>query len=119
MCMKKQIVIPVGTVLLAAMVLGCGGAKKGSKDAGDAKKDDVAAIIDAARKDFAAATQKLKEAEKAGWDDGSCKSIARKYEKMAKKFDHLAEAQYNAGVVYLNCGMKKLAKEAFEKTPEV
>ena len=116
MHIKKQIVIPVSAILLAAMVLGCGGAKKGSKDASDAKKDEVAAIIDAARKDFDAATQKLKEAEKAGWDDGSCKSVARKYEKMAKEYDHLAEAQYNAGVVYLNCGVKNKAKEAFETT---
>jgi tetratricopeptide (TPR) repeat protein len=116
MYINKKILVLVGSILLAAVALGCGGSKKGAKDASKVRGDGVGDITKETREDFDAATQKLKEAQQAGWDDGSCKSVSKKFERLAKENNQLAEAQYNAGVVYLICGMQKKAKAAFEKT---
>jgi tetratricopeptide (TPR) repeat protein len=120
MCINKKTVVQFGLILLVAAACGCGGAKKGGVRDGSrvGGGDGEVAISKKARKDFDAAARNLKEAEQAGWDDGSCKSVAKKFEKLAKA-NNLAVAEYNAGVVYLSCNMHKKAEGAFKKTLEL
>jgi tetratricopeptide (TPR) repeat protein len=106
-------------MLLAASVLGCGGAQRRGSD----KKEGV--TIDAktgerkiskkARNDFADAVEKYKAAEAAGWSADSCQSAAKAFQKVQDKYG-LIEAAYNVGVIYRSCGMMDKAREAFNNT---
>jgi tetratricopeptide (TPR) repeat protein len=119
MLKNAKIIVRVAGVLIVLMVLGCGGAKLGG--GGDGKTGGVDAegkpiITKEARKDFDRAVEAYKEAEKEGWNEKNCESVAKKFRAVAKGHNNMAEAMYNVGCVYTACNMTDKAKAAFKKT---
>ncbi len=113
-------------VLLAAV--GCGGSTEqpkapvndsGRKATGGVAVDKAAAEgFDVALREFADIDQK------GGWNDATCKQIASQFQAVSKTQKAatnkaLAEAQYNAGLAYLRCGMEKEGREAFQSAVDV
>ena len=122
--MSKNIksIVSRGLILVSLLAMGCGGAKgaggaKSGDQAGVAVGPDGQRVISKkAREDFQDAVEKWKAAEKAGWTEASCKSMADDFKNLAKRYNNMQEALYNVGVVYRKCNMEKEAREAFNET---
>jgi tetratricopeptide (TPR) repeat protein len=115
----KTTAFQTALVLLTAIAIGCGGAgpgKGGTTPKVTVNEDGDRLVSKETQKDFAAVARKIETISDDEWTDDTCKSIAKRWEKVAKGNDDLAEAQYNAGVAYLNCDMQSQSKKAFEKT---
>jgi tetratricopeptide (TPR) repeat protein len=105
-------------ILAAALAFGCGGAKKDAKGSGELEVDEDGKpiISKEAREDFDKAAAEYKKAAKEGWNEKNCEKVAEEFEEVADDHGGLAEAMYNVGVVWRNCGKMDKAKGAFEKT---
>jgi tetratricopeptide (TPR) repeat protein len=57
----------------------------------------------------------FKAAEKQGWNDARCDSVAEKFESAAEAQNKFAEALYMAGVAHSKCGRKEKAAALYQK----
>jgi tetratricopeptide (TPR) repeat protein len=57
----------------------------------------------------------FKAAEKQGWNDARCDSVAEKFESAAEAQAKFAEALYMAGVAHSKCGRKEKAAALYQK----
>lgn len=118
MIKNAKIIVRVAGALIAALAIGCGGAKVqvGGEGGGEGGigEDGKPIISKEAREDFDAAVVKYNEAKKEGWNADNCEKVAKKFGKVADAHGGMAEAMYNVGVVYRECDMKDKAKAAFE-----
>jgi tetratricopeptide (TPR) repeat protein len=105
-------------ILAAALLFGCGGAKKDAKGGGDVEvgADGKPIISKEARKDFDKAAAAYKAAAKEGWNEKNCEKVTEKFQDVADEHGNLQEAMYNVGVTWRDCGKMDKAKKAFEKT---
>jgi tetratricopeptide (TPR) repeat protein len=104
--------------LAALLAAGCGGAKVGvgGPEGPQLDEEGKPIITKEAREDFVDVVAAYKEAEKAGWNEERCRSVAEEFEDVADDHAGMAEAMYNVGVAYENCDLDEEAKKAFEKT---
>lgn len=111
-----------GVILFVVFVAGCGGAAAtggkgtGAGEGAEVGPDGQRVISKEAREEFAAAVEKYKAAEAAGWTPESCKSVADRFADVAKATNNMPEALYDVGAVYRKCKMLPEAKSAFETT---
>jgi len=120
-------------LFLAAALVACGGpAKTGkksmSKMAAEAPpppshitpgKKIERTVTKEAKKDFEAAVANYKELEKAGWNEESCVTAARRFQQVAADHDKVVEAYFNAGLSFHNCGMLKDAEAEYQKALKI
>jgi tetratricopeptide (TPR) repeat protein len=117
--MNSKNIIRIAGILAAAFAISCGGAKgSGGKTGGEGGvgDDGKPIITKEAREDFDKVVATYKEAAKAGWSEDACNSVAEKFKKVAGEHADMAEAMYNAAIVYRNCKMKDKAVAAFKAT---
>lgn len=110
--------------ILAAMLLsacskksstsGPGGSAASGDPAKPGDKPAVAVISKDAREDYSKSATYFADKEKSGWDDGSCKTAAGKFEDTGKDHKDVAAASfYMQGRSYMSCGMLGEAEKAF------
>ena len=119
MLKNAKIIVRVAGILIALVVLGCGGAKLGGGadgETGGVDADGKPIITKEARKDFDKAVEAYNEAKKEGWNEKNCESVAKKFRAVAKGHNNMVEALYNVGCIYNECKMKAKAKAAFKDT---
>lgn len=119
MITKAKTIIRIAGMLIALFAIGCGGAsvKVGGGEGGGeggVGADGKPVISKEAREDFDKAVEKYKEAKKEGWNEANCEKVAKKFADVADDHGGMAEAMYDIGIIYKDCGMKDKAKEAFK-----
>lgn len=121
--LRKYNLLAVGLVLAA---VGCGGSEaatggKKVKDASGQKAASGQQISKQAVESFDVALKSFVDADAKGqWSNDTCKSVAEAFKVASSKQESasdakLAEAEYNAGLAYLRCGMEDQARGHFEK----
>ena len=118
----------ISVTLLAAFIVGCGGASAGGPkalskedDSGRKSTKGVAVSKEAAATFDSALDAFLEHDKKGDWAEGTCKEVAGRFEKASDAQEsatnrHLAEALYNSGLAYQRCGKDAEAREKFEAT---
>jgi len=121
--LRKYNLLAVGFILAA---VGCGGGEvatggKKVKDASDHKSSTGQAISKQAVESFDVALKSFVDADAKGqWSNDTCKEVAAAFKVASGKQEsasdaRLAEAEYNAGLAFLRCGMEEQARGHFEK----
>jgi tetratricopeptide (TPR) repeat protein len=121
--LRKYNLLAVGLVLAA---VGCGGSEaatggKKVKDASAHKSASGLAINKQAVESFEVALKSFVDADAKGqWSNETCKEVAEGFKFASSKQDSasgakLAEAEYNAGLAFLRCGMEEEARGHLEK----
>lgn len=111
----------LGLMLLSLWGIGCGGAAATGKGAErvTVTPDGERIISTEAARDFKAAAETYQKQLEKGLDERSCEKVVKEFEEVAEDNNNMAEALYNVGAVYRQCGMKEKARKAFEKTLKV
>jgi len=68
---------------------------------------------------FKKAVAAWKAAEKNGWTDAECRSVAEKFVDVAEDNNKLVEAHFNAGLAYHKCNMLGDARKQYNRTLSV
>jgi tetratricopeptide (TPR) repeat protein len=121
--LRKYSLLAVGLVLAA---VGCGGSEattsgKAVKDASSQKAASGQAINKQAVESFEAALKSFADADAKGqWSNDTCKQVAEAFKVASSKQESasdskLAEAEYDAGLAFLRCGMEEQARGHFDK----
>jgi tetratricopeptide (TPR) repeat protein len=123
-------------ILLAALLVACGGSQKtglgGGKDVpppppnigngggggddggGKAPKEPVRELSKSAKEDYKSAYDAFLANDKQGWSEGACRSSADKFGAVIRSHPELVEAQFMVGLSYQRCNMMSEAEKAYQ-----